>query len=215
MRSKFDEQLNFLHTELIKMGALCEEAIGCCSKALMETNPELAKKLPPLEAAIDAKEKEIEGLCMKLLLQQQPVAKDLRLISAALKMITDLERIGDQAKDIGEIIPYLTQKEIIQEFLLIQEMADATIKMVTTSIDAFVSSDIQLAESVIARDDRVDELFNQCKHTLVTMIQENPEHGEDVIDLLMIAKYFERIGDHAVNVAEWVVFSITGIHKGD
>lgn len=215
MRSRFDEQLSFLNTELIKMGALCEDAIGCCAQALMEMDLALAKKIPPMEVAIDEKEKEIESLCLKLLLQQQPVAKDLRVISAALKMITDLERIGDQAKDIAEIIPYLAGKHIISEFQLIQAMANATIEMVTKSIDAFVSSDESLAKKVIESDDKVDDLFIQIKKSLISMIQENPEKGEDVIDLLMIAKYFERIGDHAVNVAEWVVFSITGIHKGD
>lgn len=215
MRSKFDEQLTLLNTELIKMGALCEEAIGCCAQALLEMNVELAGKISPIEVAIDEKEKEIESLCLKLLLQQQPVAKDLRTISAALKMITDLERIGDQAKDIAEIIPYLAEKETINEFLLIQVMSDATIEMVTKSIDAFVLNDEKLAKKVIEYDDKVDDLFIKCKNSLISMIQENPEKGEDVIDLLMIAKYFERIGDHAVNVAEWVVFSITGIHKGD
>lgn len=215
MRSRFDEQLTLLNTELIKMGALCEDAIRCCAKALMETDLELAKTIPPMEAAIDTKEKEIESLCLKLLLQQQPVAKDLRIISAALKMITDLERIGDQARDIGEIIHYLTGHTTIKEFQLIQEMANATIKMVTKSIDAFVSSDEALAKKVIASDDEVDNLFIQIKSSLISLIQENPEKGEAVIDLLMIAKYFERIGDHAVNVAEWVVFSITGIHKGE
>lgn len=214
MRSRFDEQLTLLNTELICMGSLCEEAISTVTKALIEADVSLAKKLSPIEKAIDDKEKDIESLCLKLLLHQQPVAKDLRQISAALKMITDLERIGDQADDIAEIIEYLGGRRV-NEIKLFSDMATAAIKMVTESVDAFVKQDIKIAEGVIDYDDHVDIAFDQIKASLISMIKEKPDDGGYALDLLMIAKYFERIGDHAVNVAEWVVFSVTGIHKGE
>jgi len=214
MRSRFDEQLALLNTEMIRMGALCEEAIATAAKALIEADLKLAKKTKPIEEEIDAKEREIETLCLKLLLQQQPVARDLRQISAALKMITDMERIGDQAADIAEIIVYLGGRHV-DEFMLISDMAHAAISMVTESVDAFVKQDLQIAHSVMAHDDYVDNIFTNIKNSLIAMIKEKPEDGEYAIDLLMIAKYFERIGDHAVNVAEWVEFSVTGVHKGE
>ena len=159
-------------------------------------------------------EREIESICLKLLLQQQPVAKDLRVISAALKMITDMERIGDQAEDIAEIIPFLNGKTGA-EFDDFKLMAEATCKMVTNSIDAYVNQDVKLAKSVLEHDDIVDDAFRKMKDTLIKMITNNNADGEYVIDLLMIAKYFERIGDHATNIAEWVEFSVTGVHKGE
>lgn len=214
MRNKFDEQLILLNTELIKMGSLCEEAIDTTAQALIEGNVELAKRLTDIESEIDSKERDIENFCLKLILQQQPVAGDLRQISAALKMITDLERIGDQSKDIAELIEYLGGRKI-DEIKQIGDMAIATKKMVTESIDAFVRKDEEMAAEVIAHDDVVDEIFINVKNQLTTMINEHPEDGEYAMDLLMIAKYFERIGDHAVNVGEWVIFSITGIHKGE
>ncbi len=214
MRSRFDEQLALLNTELIRMGALCEEAIATAAKALMEADLTLAKKTKPIEVEIDAKERDIEALCLKLLLHQQPVARDLRQISAALKMITDMERIGDQAADIAEIIVYLGGRRV-DEFKLISDMAYAAIRMVTDSVDAFVRQDIEIARSVYAQDDYVDDTFTRIKDSLIAMINEKPDDGEYAIDLLMIAKYFERIGDHAVNVAEWVEFSVTGTHKGE
>ena len=214
MRSRFDEQLALLNKEMIEMGALCEEVIALASKALTEADPELAKKVAPLDAEIDQKERNIESLCLKLLLQQQPVARDLRQISAALKMITDMERIGDQAEDIAEIIQFLAGRSAENDDLL-REMARSTIHMVTESVDAYVQRDTMLAETVIAEDDVVDNAFDEVKRRLIDKIAAHPEDGEYALDLLMIAKYFERIGDHAVNIAEWVLFSVTGVHKGD
>ena len=212
MRSRFDEQLALLNKELIEMGALCEEVISMASRALMDGDLPLAAKVAPLDAEIDQKERDIENLCLKLLLQQQPVAKDLRQISAALKMITDMERIGDQAEDIAEIIKFLNGRTV-ENGALIREMASAAIKMVTESVDAFVKHDIMLAEKVVSDDDIVDRYFDQVKQKLIERIAQQPADGEYALDLLMIAKYFERIGDHAVNLAEWVIFSVTGVHK--
>ena len=212
MRSRFDEQLALLNRELIEMGSLCEEVIALASRALTEGDRELAAKVAPLDEEIDQKERAIESLCLKLLLQQQPVARDLRQISAALKMITDMKRIGDQADDISEIIIYLDGRTAEHDDLL-RSMARATIKMVTESVDAYVKHDTILAEKVIADDDTVDDYFEQVKHALIGKIAANPDDGEYALDLLMIAKYFERIGDHAVNIAEWVIFSITGVHN--
>ncbi len=212
MRSRFDEQLALLNRELIEMGSLCEEVIALASRALTEGDRELAAKVAPLDEEIDQKERTIESLCLKLLLQQQPVARDLRQISAALKMITDMERIGDQADDISEIIIYLGGRTAEHDDLL-RSMARATIKMVTESVDAYVKHDTILAEKVIADDDTVDDYFEQVKRALIGKIAANPDDGEYALDLLMIAKYFERIGDHAVNIAEWVIFSITGVHN--
>ena len=212
MRSRFDEQLALLNRELIEMGSLCEEVIALASRALTEGDRELAAKVAPLDEEIDQKERDIESLCLKLLLQQQPVARDLRQISAALKMITDMERIGDQAEDISEIIIYLDGRTAEHDDLL-RSMARATIKMVTESVDAYVKHDTILAEKVIADDDTVDDYFEQVKRALIGKIAANPDDGEYALDLLMIAKYFERIGDHAVNIAEWVIFSITGVHN--
>ena len=212
MRSKFDEQLELLHTEMIRMGALCEEVIALVSTALTDGSRSVAAKIAPLDKEIDQKERDIESLCMKLLLRQQPVASDLRKISAALKMITDMERIGDQAEDIAEIISFLDSRAA-DNHSLIREMAKATIKMVTDSVEAYVKQDTALAEKVIGDDDTVDRYFDNVKAMLIKMIAENPTDGEYALDLLMISKYFERIGDHAVNIAEWVVFSISGVHK--
>ncbi|MDO4944844.1 MAG: phosphate signaling complex protein PhoU [Ruminococcus sp.] len=209
MRSRFDEQLALLKKDLITMGSLCEEAIALVSKALYEGNMELAKKVSPLDLEVDRMERDIESLCLKMLLKQQPVARDLRQISAALKMITDMERIGDQAEDIAEIITFLNGRTA-PENIRIYEMANAIIKMVTDSVDAYVKKDTELAKSVIAYDDVVDECFNSVKNNLIGIIAKNPEDGEYALDFLMIAKYFEKIGDHAVNIAEWVLFSITG-----
>ena len=212
MRSRFDEQLALLNKELIEMGAMCEESINMATRALSECDKELAKKVAPLDIEIDQKEREIESMCLKLLLQQQPVAKDLRQVSAALKMIPDMERIGDQAEDIAEIVTYLDGRSSAQIGLL-KEMAAAAIKMVTQSVDAYVKHDTILAEQVISDDDTVDEYFDRVKRMLIYKIAQDPNEGEHAIDLMMIAKYFERIGDHAVNIAEWVIFSVTGIHK--
>ena len=213
MRSKFDAQLARLNTELIEMGALCESAISNAATALLQGDTELAEKANEIEREIDEKERGIESLCMKLLLQQQPVARDLRQISSALKMITDMERIGDQTRDIAEIIS-MANIRVSSEATYIAQMAKATTKMVTDSVDAFVRQDVALARQVRKDDDVVDDLFNKIKAALIVSIGESDEHAEHAIDLLMIAKYFERIGDHAENVAEWVIFSITGVREG-
>ncbi len=211
MRSRFDEQLAQLNRELIEMGGLCEEVIALAAKSLTE-GQEYARRVTPLDAEIDRKERSIESLCLKLLLQQQPVARDLRQISAALKMITDMERIGDQAEDIAEISGFL-QGHSAETNALLREMALATIHMVTESVDAFVKRDILLAEKVIKDDDIVDDCFDRVRRALISRIAADPDEGEYAVDLLMIAKYFERIGDHATNIAEWVIFSVTGVHK--
>ncbi|MCL2678315.1 MAG: phosphate signaling complex protein PhoU [Clostridiales bacterium] len=213
MREKFDEKLNQLFNSLIEMGALVEKSISDASAALVGQDVELARKIIASDDEIDEKEREVEGLCLKLILQQQPVAGDLRLISAVLKIITDLERIGDQASDIARITLRLAGKQYIKKLEHIPQMAQATMKMVTKSVDAFVKKDLHLAQEVIACDDTVDKLFIVIKQELIELITKNRDNGEQAIDLIMIAKYFERIGDHATNVAEWVVFLLTGLHK--
>ena len=214
MRSRFDEQLKVLNKKMIEMGAECEELIALVAKALLNGDVEGAGNAKEQGHKIDQMEREIESICLKLLLQQQPVARDLRVISAALKMITDMERIGDQAEDIAEIIPFLGGKTGA-EFADFKPMAKATCKMVNDSIDAYVNGDVTLAKAVIEHDDVVDKAFDRVKQSLIKMISKNTADGEYAVDLLMIAKYFERIGDHAVNIAEWVEFSVTGIHKGE
>ena len=212
MRNRFDEQLFELNKDIIEMGAMCEEAIDKAVKALNTGNVNLAKRVKTESGCIDQMEREIESSCMKLLLHQQPVAKDLRLISAALKMITDMERIGDQAEDIADIVTVLGGRTV-GEMKLISDMAYKTIEMVTASVDAFVKKDKILAENVILQDDIVDNYFSEIKYSIIKWIADNPSDGEFALDLLMIAKYFERIGDHATNIAEWVIYSITGTHK--
>lgn len=213
MRSRFDEQLELLNVELIRMGSLCEDAILGASKVL-QGESEYADQVHQAEHDIDQKERDIENLCFKILLKQQPVARDLRLVSASLKMISDMERIGDQASDIVEIAGYIKGVSV-ESKLHIQDMAEATMKMVTASIDSFVKKDLEIARAVIEADDIVDELFTKVKKELIGLIAEDSENGEFCIDLLMIAKYFERIGDHATNIAEWVGYSVTGTHKGE
>ena len=212
MRNRFDEQLFELNREIIEMGAMCEEAIGNAVRALNTGDIDLANTVINEGEGIDRMERSIENRCMKLLLHQQPVARDLRLISAALKMITDMERIGDQAEDIAEIITFL-EGRIVGEMKLISSMAYKTMEMVTESVDAFVKKDMELAEKVIIQDDIVDEFFSRIKLAIINWIGNNPSDGEFALDLLMIAKYLERIGDHATNIAEWVIYSVTGVHK--
>ena len=214
MRSRFDEQLSLLNKKMIEMGAQCEELIALVARALLNGDVEGARKAKEQGHEIDQMEREIESICLKLLLQQQPVAKDLRVISAALKMITEMERIGDQAEDIAEIITFLGGRTG-EECKDIRVMAEATIKMVIDSVDAYVKQDLKLAKSVSDYDDVVDDAFDRVKQTLIKLISDNTTDGEYLVDLLMIAKYFERIGDHAVNIAEWVEFSVTGVHKGE
>ena len=208
MRNRFNEQLEQLNVELIKMGALCEEAISAATKAYVEGDRELGERARSLEQDIDHKERD-----MKLLLRQQPVAKDLRAVSAALRMISDMERIGDQAADIAEIARYMEKSSILRQVPM-EEMALAAIKMVTDSVDSFVRGDLALAHSVIAQDDQVDSLFLSVREKLTALIA-GGENGGLCLDLLMIAKYFERIGDHACNIAQWVEYAITGDYEDD
>jgi len=209
MRSKFDEQLYDLQRELINMGQMCEKAILISSDALVNGDKNLAKMVPEMSDEIDRKERKIEEMCLRLLLQQQPVATDLRVISAALKMVTDMERIGDNSGDIAEII---SVSDIGREDRTetIAKMAEATSNMVVKSIDAFTNKDIELAKKVIDYDDLVDGYFAEVREELIACIRRGKADAKKIIDLLMIAKYFERIGDHAVNIAGWVIFSITG-----
>ncbi len=215
MRNKFGEQLERLHVEMIQMGALCEDAISAAAKALMTGDESLAQAAKDAEREIDQKELEVEDLCLKLLLQQQPVAKDLREISSALKMISDLERIGDQAADIAELTRYVRLPAEDGGRLHIADMARAVIGMVTDSVDSFVKRDLALARAVCAADDQVDALFDQVKRELIALIARDPNCGEQGLDLMMVAKYLERIGDHATNVAEWVEYSLTGNHPSN
>lgn len=212
MRNRFDEQLEQLSIALIKMGALCEESISCAVKALFdEKSSVMIEKVNANEQDIDHLERDIEALCMKLLLQQQPVAKDLRTVSSALKMISDMERIGDQSQDIAEIAGFVHSTNLAGK-VHISEMATEAVKMVTTGVDSFVKKDLALAQRTIDMDDNVDRLFLEIKNELVDLIREDTKDAEYFMDLLMVAKYLERIGDHATNIAEWVIFSITGEH---
>lgn len=215
MRNRFDRQLVQLNNELIEMGGMIEKAISDTVKALVNQDIELASNVIEYDEEIDHQEREIEQLCLKLLLQQQPVAKDLRLISAALKMITDMERIGDHATDISEITIELSKESYIKKLDHIQQMAKETMVMLVKSVEAFVNKDMDKARAVIVHDDVVDDLFNKVKAELIAMIHEDVNAGEQASDLLMAAKYFERIGDHATNISEWVIFSITGQHPDD
>lgn len=215
MRNRFDRQLVQLNNELIEMGGMIEKAISDTVKALVNQDIELASNVIEYDEEIDHQEREIEQLCLKLLLQQQPVAKDLRLISAALKMITDMERIGDHATDISEITIELSKESYIKKLDHIQQMAKETMVMLVQSVEAFVNKDMDKARAVIAHDDVVDDLFNKVKAELIAMIHEDVNAGEQASDLLMAAKYFERLGDHATNISEWVIFSITGQHPDD
>ena len=212
MRDYFQEQLEEMNRELTRMGAACEEIIAFAAQALTGWDDALAKKVSQVGAQIDESEHTIETICLRLLLRQQPVARDLRIISAALKMITDLERIGDQAEDIVELVPYMT-RQAGHHYPEIQSMARAAQTMVTEAVDAYVRQDLALAHKVMADDDIVDGFFTQVKQGILELIARSPDEGEYALDLLMVAKYFERIGDHCTNIAEWVVFSMTGEHK--
>lgn len=212
MRNQFDRQLSQLNTELVTMGALCEDAITNAVKYLTDHDDSSKHACLEADRQIDKKERDIENLCLKLILQQQPVARDLRIVSAALKMISDMERIGDQASDIVEIAAYIEKRGTLGE-THIREMAEATIRMVSESIDSFVKMNLEIASLVIRHDNVVDGLFDKVKEELIKSITEGHSDAEALLDLLMIAKYFERIGDHAENIAEWVIYSVTGEHR--
>ena len=214
MRNRFDEQLSLLNHELLEMGALVESAIRSATTALVNQDVEAALASIAADKDVDQAERDIESLCLKLLLQQQPVARDLRLISSALKMITDMERIGDQASDISEIVIYLSGEPYIKQLEHLPLMAEKAIHMVTAALDAYVHKDVKLAQEVMEMDDEIDSLFTTVKNELITLIRGDAAAGSQAIDLLMIAKYYERIGDHAQNIAEWVEYALTGKHKG-
>ena len=214
MRNRFDEQLHTLNHELLEMGALIERAIRSATDALVKQDVEAALQAIAADKEVDQAERDIESLCLKLLLQQQPVARDLRLISSALKMITDMERIGDQASDIAELVIYLSKEPYIKELTHLPQMAENAIRMVSSALDAYVRKDVVLAQEVMGMDDAIDALFVTVKDELIALIRNDAAAGSQAIDLLMIAKYYERIGDHAQNIAEWVEYALTGRHKG-
>lgn len=214
MRNTFNDQLAEMHSELQEMGGLCEEAIATSIRSLSDKDPELIKRTAKLEEKIDRAEKDIETLCLRMLLLQTPIASDLRHVSAAMKMVTDMERIGDQASDIAEIAGFIgnaeTPKKVMDD---IHGMANDVVKMVREAVASFISEDIDTASKVIAYDDAVDDWFNKIREDLVADLSAG-KGGEVTIDLLMIAKYLERLGDHATNLAEWVQFSATGTLPG-
>ena len=210
MRSKFDEQLKILNQEMMFMGSMIEDSIQKAIDALMSQDKELARKIMESDSDVDHEQKKIEGICFNLLMQQQPVARDLRGISAAMKMVTDMERIGDHASDISEITIMLADKPYVLEQDDIKKMASETVLMLIRSIEAYVEKDMEKAKKVIKHDDVVDDLFDKVKSEIIEMIRKEPEDGEQATDMLMIAKYFERIGDHATNIAEWVLYYLTG-----
>ena len=211
MRNRFDRELVRLNNELIEMGSMIEKSIETAVKAMVNQDVELANRVIESDDEIDQQERQIEDLCLKLLLQQQPVAKDLRVVSSALKMISDMERIGDQASDIADIIPYLIGKKMETRSLL-QDMGEAVCRMVTASVDSFVQKDLSLAREVMTQDDVIDQYFADVKTRLIKLFRDKNSDGEMGVDVLMVSKYLERIGDHAVNIAEWVEYSITGEH---
>ena len=215
MGNWFHDELDALNTHLLEMGSMIEYAIETGVQAMEQRNAELARTIVSYDRQIDQKEREIESQCLKLLLRQHPVARDLRFISAALKMVTDMERVGDQAADISEIVSYIAQEGYIKQLEHIPKMAEKAVHMVKRAVDAFINRDLDLARAVIDMDDEVDGLFDVIKRELIELIHQNSDMGAQALDLLMIAKYFERIGDHAVNIAEWVEFAITGVHKGE
>ena len=215
MRNRFDRQLVTLNDEMIEMGSMIEKAIQQAITALITQDVDKAKEIIEYDEDIDHQEKTIENLCLKLLLQQQPVARDLRVISSALKMITDMERIGDHASDISEMAILMADRPYIKKLEHIQEMAKEASLMLVGSIEAFVNKDLQQAHDIIVRDDVVDDLFEKIKTELIKLIHKDPNVGDQAMDLLMVAKYLERIGDHACNIADWVIFSITGTHDAE
>ena len=208
MRNKFDVQLSSLNTEMIEMGNQIVKSIAMAIEALANCDSELAQTIIEGDSQIDQRQKKIEGICFQLLIQQQPVARDLRTVTAAMKMVTDMERIGDHAADISEMTIQMGTNNHIDRFEHIKKMANETMLMLNHSIEAYVERDSKKAEEVIAHDDVVDALFEQAKRDIIDLILENSKEGEEATDLLMVAKYFERIGDHATNIAAWVIYSL-------
>ena len=212
MRDAFLKQLEELHKMLAEMGNLCESMIDGAYEALMNMDREQAAKILAADANVDLKERDIESKCLKLLLEQQPVASDLRTISSTLKMITDLERIGDQAGDIAEIVKTTDLSAPVKATRL-GEMAKAVASMVRESIESFANGDLKKTKDVIEYADVIDNLFNEVNKALADGILNGEATQEQILDVLMIAKYLERIGDHATNIAEWAEYAITGIHR--
>lgn len=209
MRNKFNEQLLELNKEMIEMGNKIIDSIKMAIAALESSDTEKAKMIMEGDAEIDRLQKKIENICFNLLIQQQPVATDLRNVTAAMKMVTDMERIGDHAADISEITILMGQESRVDQFEHIAKMANETMIMLNHSIEAYVEKDAEKARRVIEHDDIVDALFDAAKKDVIQLILDDSGEGEEATDLLMIAKYFERIGDHATNIAEWVIFSLT------
>lgn len=214
MRKRFDEQLEELNQEMLQMATMVEDSIQKAIEALLRQDIELAQTVMEHDSEVDQKQKVIENICFTLLMQQQPVASDLRVISAALKMVTDMERIGDHAADISEMTVHLASEPYIKNLDIISKMASETMWMLIQSIEAYVEKNVKKANGVIAHDDIVDDLFAQTKQELIDLIHKDKNNGEQATDLLMVAKYFERIGDHATNLAEWVIFSIDKRPRG-
>ncbi len=214
MRKQYDQQLQKLHAELLHMGEMIQQAISGAVTALLEGDDSKAHEVIAFDGEIDQQERLIEQMCYKLLLSQQPVASDLRMVSSVLKMITDMERIGDHAADISELELMLEDLPPLSNDHL-REMAAQTSVMLIRSIESFAEQDVQKAQWVIDQDDVVDGLFNSVKDELIAAIRQDPNAGEQAADLLMAAKYFERIGDHATNIAEWAIFAMTGRHISD
>ena len=216
MRSKFDEQLRLLNQEMMYMGTMIEDSIQKAIEALIAQNAQLAEKIMNSDSDVDHEQKKIENICFNLLMQQQPVARDLRVISAAMKMVTDMERIGDHAENIVEAVQKMEDQKLkfsqTEPYVLnlddIKKMASETVIMLIRSIEAYVEKDMNKAQEVIRHDDIVDDLFDKNKADIIELIRHDPEKGEQAADMLMVAKYFERIGDHATNIAEWVIFAL-------
>lgn len=208
MRTKFDEQLHMLNQEMMHMGSMIEEKIQKAIEALIGQDSALAKEIMDGDSEVDREQKKIENICFNLLMQQQPVARDLRVISAAMKMVTDMERIGDHAADISEMTVMMSDTPYVADLEDIKKMASETVLMLIRSIEAYVGKDMLKAQSVIDHDDIVDDLFHKNKQDLIELIQKNPAVSEQAADMLMVAKYFERIGDHATNLAENIIFAL-------
>ncbi len=215
MRSKFDEQLSELNNEMIEMGNTIIQSIKSAIEALVSKDEEKARTIMENDTEVDRRQKKIESICFNLLIQQQPVARDLRTVTAAMKMVTDMERIGDHAADISEMTILMGHDSQIDKFEHISKMATETMIMLNHSIEAYVEKDVNKAKEVISHDDVVDDLFLEAKKDVVELILTSPSEGEEATDILMIAKYFERIGDHATNIAEWVIYSLKQAEDND
>ena len=213
IRKIFEEELAELKTQLVEMCRLTEQMISDAITALVNKDRELGKSIGEADTRDDEYEMAIEKKCMRILLKQQPVAKDFREVSTALKMITDIERFGDQAADIGELVYSMPGEKYIKELTHTKAMGNLAIKMVRESVNSFINNDAKLADEVIALDDKMDELFDTVKTELIELIKKDGNNGDQGIELMMVAKYLERIGDHAVNVAEWTKYNETGVHQ--